>query len=268
MYNNKNIRQYLSIPKWVSIIKIAMILCIFFFTSSCNIFGGKEKKSNENNPERDISEIPIHYKSPNSSYQRDSMFIVATVWEFIKKQVSPYHYYTVFNVPFNKITIDVDSIMYSPDSLKLFAFVIITDPDVQHGKYDKYVFSGNSIVGYRLSKKTPWTIYDFDQYSVAGFKKYNSVRNLFRHYYFGNGDFRNDAEYIWDSTTQDRVSVKFGYNLDQLKFWDSSLVWKKGARIPGFYNFQTKGNVTPQDEDPIIHLPKLNYPDSLLDMYK
>ena len=261
-------RCYFSIYRKKSLIKIGVILCISFFLYSCNMFEKKEKNFKENDPESAVSGVPIHFKSPNPSYRRDSMFIATTVWEFIRKQVSPFHYYTTFNVPFNKITIDVDSIMYSPDSLKLFAFVIITDPDVQHEKYDKFVFSGNSIVGFRSNIKTPWTLYNFDQYSIAGFKKYNSVRNLFRHYYFGNGDFRNDAEYIWDSTKQDRVSMEFGYNLDQPQFWDSSLVWKKGARIPGFYDFQTKGNVTPQDEDPIIHLPHLSYPDSLLNMYK
>src|SRR5690348_7015043 len=144
MFNNKKILQYyLSIPQKVSVIKIGITLCAFFFISSCHIFGGDEKKSNDSDPERDVSEIPIHFKSPSSSYQRDSIFIAATVWEFIKKQVSPFDYYIKFDVPFNKIIIDVDSIMYSPDSLKLFAFVIITDPDVQHEKYDKYVFSGN-----------------------------------------------------------------------------------------------------------------------------
>jgi hypothetical protein len=38
-----------------------------------------------------------------------------------------------------------------------------------------------------------------------------------------------------------RVEIKFGYNIDDVRFWDKSIVWKKGNRIPGYYGFQTKG---------------------------
>ena len=221
---------------------------------------------------------PMHYQSPSLNYRRDSIFIVATIWQFIQKEVSPFHYYRTFDVPLDKITVEVDSIFYSPDSLKLFSFVIITDPDVQHDNLQKYVFSGNSIIGFRLKKNSPWTLYDFDQYSIAGLENYNDVRNSFRNYYLGNGDFKDDGAYYWDGIHPDtlnmslgaynRISINFGYNIDDDNFWDKSIVWKKGSRIPGYYSFQTTGNVVLGDSNAIVIIPQLTYRDSLLNLYK
>jgi hypothetical protein len=245
--------------------KIGLVtLCLFYFISSCNTPGNKEKEEQQTNGT--TASVPIRFKSPDAAYKRDSLFIAATVWQFIYKQVSPFHYYTTFDVPFDKITIDVDSIFYSPDSLKIFAFVIETDPDVQHKKPDKYVYSGNALIGFRSSKKTYWTLYNSGLFSIAGLENYNDVRNSFRKYYLGEGRFKTDWHYYWDSVKQDYVDISFGYNIDDARFWDSSIVWKKRV-IPGYYSFQTKDQAKPGDENTIIIIPHLDYPDSLLRMY-
>jgi len=241
-------------------------ILIFCFLLSCNYSAKKEDTGNQLDLEQDVSNIPEYHKSPNAAYKRDSLFIISTIWQFIEKQVSPFQFYKTFNIPFNRIRVDVDTIMYSPDSLKLFAFVIETSPESEHNNKKNYS-SGNSLIGFRSNSKTYWTIYNFDQFSTGGFRKYNSVRKLFREYYFGEGNFKNDAEYIWDSIKQIKTSAKFGYNLNEVHFWDSSLVWIKGARIPGYYNFQTTGNVKPGDENSILVIPHLDYPDSLIKMF-
>ena len=255
-----------------------MKLFLITFLISITLFSCNNNESGKNKNDSVFVSQPLHFPSPNSTYKRDSLFIVATIWQFIQKEVSPFHYYATFNVPFDKITIDVDSIFYSPDSLKLFAFVIETDPDVQHNDLEKYVFSGNSIIGFRQNKKSIWTLYNFDQYSIAGLNNYNDVRNSFRRYYLGEGYFKSASAYYWDGVHPDtadmilgdynRVSIDFGYNLDDKDFWDKSIVWKKGSRIPDYYGFQTVGNVVPGDENAIVLLPKLSYSDSLLDLYK
>lgn len=227
---------------------------------------------------------PIRYHSPTKTYYRDSLYLATTVWQFMDKKVDIFDYYKQYKIPFAKVRIDVDSIFYSPDSLKLFAFIIETIPEYENNKPNEYFYSGNCLIGYRTNKSEPWTVYSFDQFTPTGFKNYNKVRNLFRGYYLSNGKFKNDYATYWDGIHNDtlgmarsitipkeenRVNIKFGYNIDDKRFWDSSIVWKKGSRIPGYYAFQTKGNVAPgYTDNPIKIIPHLDYPDSLIRLYK
>lgn len=226
---------------------------------------------------------PFFYPSPTANYKRDSLFIATTVWQFIDKEVDIFQSYKRRHVPLEKVRIHVDSIFYSPDSLKLFAFVITENPDLEEKDSSAIYYSGSGMIAYRDSLKQPWIVHFFGQYRPAGWKYYNQVRNLFRHYYLKNGKFKNDSDIYWDGRRNDtlemvreitfpkqnnRVSIKFDYNLDEPLFWSKSIVWKKGNRIPGYYSFETNGNVAPGSSDPIKNIPKLYYPDSLLNLYK
>ena len=227
---------------------------------------------------------PIRYVSPNKIYQRDSLYIATTIWQFIDKKVGIFDFFKQYKIPLHEVRIDVDSIIYSHDSLKLFAFTIVSIPDYESKIANKLYFDGMDMIGYRSSKKDLWSIWHFGQYSPSGYDNYNKVRNLFRWYYLGDGKFKNDNGTYWDGIHNDtlgmarsitfpkennRVNIKFGYNIDNEYFWNSSIVWKKGNRIPGYYGFQTKGDVVPGYIDsPIRIIPHLDYPDSLLQLYK
>lgn len=226
----------------------------------------------------------VKFPSPSETYKRDSLFLAFTVREFIDKQVDIFDFYKKYKIPQDEIGVDVDSIFYSPDSLKLFSFIIMSVPNYQHGKPTITYYDGEDMIGFRTSKKNPWTIYYFGQIRPSGIDNYNKVREIFRRYYLGGGKFKDDYASYWDGKRNDtlqmaraitfpnednRINIKFRYNIDDKYFWDSSIVWKKGSRIPGFYSFQTKGNVAPgYRDDPIIAIPSLNYPDSLLNLYK
>lgn len=245
--------------KWLSV-----VLFILFFTGCQNRLK--------------IAAEPIRYDSPDKIYQRDSLYIATTIWQFMDKQVDIFDYYKQYKIPFNKVNIDIDTIIYSPDSLKLFSFVIERIPEYENNKPNKYFYSGSDMIGYRSSKKEPWNIWYFGEYRPTGWDNYNKVRNLFRWYYLGDGKFKNDYRGYWDGIHYEndtfplqkaRINIKFGYNIDDKHFWDSSIVWKKGNRIPGYYGFQTKGEVVPGYMDsPIRIIPRLDYPDSLLNLYK
>jgi hypothetical protein len=207
---------------------------------------------------------PIRYPSPTAHYKRDSSYIIATVWEFIDKKVDIFDFYKRYHIPLNKVNIDVDTIFYSPDSLKLIAFAIEHLPD--HVVTNYYYYSGSEMIGYRQSTHEPWKIRYWGQYRPTGFENYNKLKAYFRDYYFGK--FKTDGEYIWDPSKKNMVLARFGYNLNDPLFCANSIVWRKGARIPGYYNFETTGNVRPGDEHPIKIIPPLNYPDSLLKLYR
>jgi len=237
--------------------------CIFFFSCSNN----NHDRGAEDEPilENDVSSSPIHYKSPNDQYKKDSFFIVFTAWQFIQKEITPFDFYKTFNVSFQTIKIEIDTILYSPDMHKLFSFVITTYWD---GKENKNISVGNGFVGYRNSKEARWKLFNFDQFSTGGFRNYNTVRRLFRDYYLKDGKFKNDSHYYWISNKNKYESIPFKYNLDNDKFWDSSIVWKKGIPISGYYSFEVRDQAKPDDEDAIKLLPHLDYPDSILQMYK
>ena len=254
------------------IIQLFLLSFLSFYLPCCS-----EKKAN-------TIDHPVRYPSINKTYYRDSLYIAATIWQFIDKKVDIFDYYKQYDIPPNKIRVDVDTIIYSPDTLKLFSFVIVTVPDYENKNPNRLFYSGEDMIGYRLSKNETWKIYYFGQIRPTGLKDYNQVRDILRNYYLGNGKFKSSDDTYWDGIHNDtlgmarsitfpkeanRVNIKFGYNIDDIRFWDKSIVWKKGSRIPGYYSFETVGNVAPGYGDSLIKIiPHLDYPDSLLEMYK
>lgn len=208
------------------------------------------------------------YKSPNAVYQRDSLFIVLTIKQFLDEGVYPFDLFQEKNIPTEMVHFEVDSIIYSPDKLKFFAFLIEHAPESNTVSSNRpvYYFSELTLIGYRNSINEIWKIYC--DYTSSVFETYNDNRNFFRRYYFGEGNFKFDSEYYWDSSLKERVLITFKYNLDDTRFWDSSIVWKKGSRVPGYYGFETNGNVKPNDENAIKEMPDLKNSDSLLRLYK
>lgn len=206
------------------------------------------------------------YAAPNDLYRRDSMFIAKTVWEFIDKEVYVYDFVKKYHLPLERITINVDTIFYSADTLKMLALVIKKMPDLEEGDSNSYYYSGIDLKGFRTSTKEPWHIYPPYLCAPTAMPGYGMVRQALRYYFLKK--FKSSQTYIWDSVQHDLVSVSYGYNIDEKDFWDSSVLWKKGALTPGYYIFQNKGNVMPDNPDPVWILPHLDYPDSLLKLYQ
>jgi len=242
------------------IINYVVICTVAGMMYSCN--------SIDEDSEDTISKEPIHFKSPNATYHRDSLFIATTVRQFMDKEVDIFDFYKQYHIPLDRVQVNVDSILYSPDSLKLFSFVIMIVPDYENDKPDSIYYNGYDLIGYRDSKKDIWAIWYFGQYCPSGWDNYNKVRNLFRNYYIYHDRFKNGSNYYWSSKKQDYVSIPFGYNIDDKHFWDSSVVWQKEMPIPGYYPFQVKDQSKPEDKDAVKVIPHLDYPDSLLKLYR
>ena len=263
---SKNILLIFSI---IAILIIGVFYLLEYFASISGILGFENRNSDD--PEKNINNISVFYKSRSDTYRRDSLFIATTVWQLVDKKVFPYDSYKKNNVPVTSLQINVDSIIYSPDSLKLFAFVINGFPyKTNNDTGYLYRYGGDGFIGYRNSRKNYWTLYYFDQYTPVGFKKCNTVRNLMREYYLNKngGKFKSDEHYYWDRSRNDYISIPFDYNIDDIDFWNNSIVWKKGFIIPGYYTFQIEDQAKSMDSDAIIKLPSLDYPDSLLQLYK
>ena len=173
-----------------------------------------------------------------------------------------------FNHPSAKISID--TILYSPNKLKLFAFVIIRYPNdkyaIKKSPNDTIIYDGRCLIAFRDSINRTWNVYEYDQYQPAAWLYYLQVQNLFRDYYFN--EFKNAEMWTWNVKTQEFILEKFIYNVNQKDFWKYSSVWRKGNTIQGYYDFQITSGTKPNDKDFEIEMPTIDYPDSILKMFK
>jgi hypothetical protein len=153
------------------------------------------------------------------------------------------------------------------------------------------LYGARSIIGFRDDTNSIWNLYPLGIFSVECCLSRQSAFYSMSQYYFYkmrthavywvnkknvntikyNGKFEpQSADKEMKSIdslngTQDDVLEDFGYNLQDKDFWNRSLLWEKGARVKGYYLFQLNGNGgTAIDQ---IHLPKINYPDSILKLY-
>lgn len=87
----------------------------------------------------------------------------------------------------------------------------------------------------RIRNKT-WKLYGFGYFFISGLKSSNEVKNSYRVFFFEK--FKPTSEYIWNSTKKNFVLTYINYNINDSDFWSRSIVWLKGARIAGLYNFK------------------------------
>ena len=228
---------------------------ILLFMATCLIVICQSCLSKNNHDE--YSKVPIHYPGPNKMYDRDSFYLAYTIYQFQTLNIVGYGYY------FQRA--DIDTIVYSPDTLKLVAFVIDSFMDYTE-KEQTPVYDGHTMLGYRLKTTDPWIIYPFERYIIfAGYRNYNMIRDKLREAYFQN--LKDYALYFWNCQQKKFEDYSFKYNLTDPKFWDSCIIWKKDISIPGYYQFQLTGNGDPEMPRNIIKIPEIHYPDSLLKLY-
>jgi hypothetical protein len=219
--------------------------CVFYLfvisLFSCSGNGVKEYFQN----------APIRYPSLNKMYARDSLYLAYTIYEFRKLNVVGYGY------DFQRV--DIDTIAYSPDTLKFFSLVIDYTKESDALNYD-----GHAILGYRLKTTDPWIVYPILYSVFLDYQNYNMVRDRLRKAYFQ--DFGVPVSGIWNYRTKEFETCP-SYNVIDHRFWDSSFIWQKNVSIPGYYTFQLSGNGDPEMPHPVIEIPSLHYPDSLLKLY-
>ena len=195
---------------------------------------------------------PIHFPAPNKMYERDSFYLAYTIKQFNDLRVVGY------GLPLTRI--DIDTVVYSSDTLKLFALVI----DYCDYSAKGLSYNGQAVLGYRLKIIDPWIVYPVRCIFFVGYKNYNMVRDRLRSAYFINFDYPMSG--VWNYRDK-KFETYRSYNVVDKKFWDSSFIWQKDVSIPGIYDFQLSGNGNPEMPHPILEIPAITYPDSLLKLY-
>lgn len=246
------------------IVKICIAIVALYFGAYYFFFGDWQGYFYRSKYSSDIISSINH----SNNYKRDSLFTIKTINGFIDSNYNIFDYYNRWNVPLNKVTFWVDTIIYSPDSLKMISFVIFKNPNIENRRPSDYFYSGSDMIAYRDSKKELWKLFYWGTYRPTGYDGYEMVKNAFYKHYFNDGKFKKSSRYYWDSISNNFVSISNQYSINDVKFWDSSIIWQKGSSIPNYYSFETTGNVKPTDENPIKKLPFVDYPDSLIALFK
>lgn len=211
---------------------------------------------------------------------RDETFIEYTVRAWMDNDYEDYHYlyqdYKKKNR--DKVKISVDAIYYSPDSLKLFSFIIIEQPI--HLSSDEYIrkntqfdpsYSGHVVVGVRDSAKLPWLLYNFSQYRVFDHSSPETIQLFLRNQFFVN--FKYQKLDCFDEYGKWGL-YPFKYNLDEPEFWTGPVFDKARYNGVGYY-FQIYDFRSPEWIDAeldgvreIINALEIDYPKILLDQFK
>lgn len=195
------------------------------------------------------SDRVVEIVSPKE-YSRDSTFISYTVKQFV---INKYREYDVDSYT-EGATIYVDTIIYSPNKLKLFSLTILEKEKGEEGK----PFKGRAIIAYREDQKEIWKVYPIRNLTGGGYD-YNGVQKILRDGYFkGLNETSTDGH-------------KYKYTPIEDKFWED-LFFKKGYDVDSLYFFQTELNPnTPTlktKRDGIIPLLKIDYPKELLEQFE
>lgn len=104
------------------------------------------------------SSSPDHTGQPGSSpaYKRDSLAIALA--KTVTEQTF-YRTHPTFDKPPHKVRTQVDTILYSPDSLKLFSIIITRIPETDSTLNREWYYNGSLVLGFRPRRDTCWKLY-------------------------------------------------------------------------------------------------------------
>lgn len=232
---------------------------------------------------------------------RDSALVIYTI-----KQWHDSNWYVYEDVSLmyrssnDNISYFIGGAFYSPDKLKMIVWVGEKEPNAATiEKYNKEkpqanricpqggdtVYHMTALIGFRKDTTDTWNLYPLNNILASCYDTREEVINVMGQYYFREmkhhsmyvvnydeyygGAIIKGKEYNEYLQEYDKFYLKeYGYNLQEKDFWDKNLLWQKGANIPGLYNFQTKGNVTPDKKNVERIRPNIVYPEEILKLYR
>jgi hypothetical protein len=206
-------------------------------------------------------------------YNRDAKLVNYTILAWSRNSLSFYDSFKE-SIDNGKIKVIVDTIYYNPEFTKMIAQVVIAydaqELDSSYFDAKKYnnsiSFDGRLIIGYRLDSIQPWNLYPFNPIILGGYIQSEKVKEELTKKLVHS--LKDDGEFVNDTLSNKKTFVKYGYNITDSGFWTNSVIWKKGVRVNGLYNFETRGNINRSDPEPMDKKAKVIYPDSILALYK
>ncbi len=238
-------------------------ICLFLCCVECN------------SSKRDEVEAPSS-AFVSESYTQDSAYFVHSINELIRLDDRYFGYYKDNHLEPNII---IDSLLYSPDTMKSIAFVVVKSVETRiKDKPNHEYYIGYVMIGIRDTTCDPWTVYFLHNHPGGVFNSYHEIHNHYRNVMFKYfADFKDDCPTVCPDTvyprqfeavrSQSYVYMRYGCNVDDPGFWtEKNLLWRKSVRRRGLYNFQTWHHQATPDQ--VKEDPHLVYPDSMIAWYR
>lgn len=278
-----------------ALIRAGLVLVMIVGAASCSFF------------DRSDSAFSMIESIPSSDIEaRDQLFVSFTVENWVDSNWYVFNSYeNMYAMSNEEADIFVSRIFYSPDRKKMVCWVVFKTPNARtievynkekpwvnrmcpHGQ--DTVYDSVPLIGFRDHVDQMWRIYPYDVYYVTCAESVEQIEMYMSKYFFGvmKDDVVSVAKEFLDSNYGGRVRYdqeedqlklgarihkyligkEFGYNLQDSNYWEKSLSWQKGARIPGLYNFQTTGNAHLQIEGDYEQTPpQIEYPERIKKLY-
>tara|TARA_R110000868_G_C10868093_1_gene762048 strand:- start:890 stop:1471 length:582 start_codon:yes stop_codon:yes gene_type:complete len=164
----------------------------------------------------------------DASYRTDSSFFSHKIDSLIKNKESAFYPKSYSSTS----EIYIDTIVYSPDSLKSAFFVILKKPNSSLLVSDNpkgFHFDAKCFLAQRDSISEPWKVKWFRIMNINRYSEYESISSQIQKRYF------EDLIKIKDETGKSR----FGVNVNDLRFWDSPAWSEKSQMLE--HNFSGNG---------------------------
>jgi hypothetical protein len=154
-----------------------------------------------------------------STYLADSTFFIQQIDSLIENKESAFYPKSYSSTS----QIFIDTIVYSPDSLKAAFFVILKNPNsslLATDNPDGFHFDAKCFLAQRVSVLKPWKIKWFRIMNINRYPEYNEISDQIHKRYF------EDLVKIKDESGKSR----YGVNLNDIRFWNSP-AWSGKAQM-------------------------------------
>ncbi|MDB5004940.1 MAG: hypothetical protein JWQ34_3165 [Mucilaginibacter sp.] len=151
---------------------------------------------------------PLEYKNisivSHTLYMKDSLEIYKVLIKMLNKHIHPFKTKNQFD---NKTSIYIDSIIYSPDKLRMAVLVITknsTDKLIKKENNELYFYNANYLFCSRDDTRSPIKVYDYTEFNLVYYYNLNEIKERLHEYCFL--DLANENK----------------FNLDDIRLWYSS----------------------------------------------
>lgn len=267
--------------------RVACLILLLLIFSACGIM------QNRNDSHVEFSEF-LKQKVD----ERDSLFVLHTVKELSLLDWFTFSNYSkLYNMSNDEVEYFIGGVFYNPHKTKMIVWIGEKMPNANFiGHYSEeatnrricpvsgdVVHSMTSLIGIRDCEEEMWKLYPLNNQQAVCYDSKMEVTNVLGTYFFQEmeshseyvlkefldaeygGKVRYDLEkhmhdlgYGQGDTTV--ILKNYGYNLQDHLFWDKSLLWQKGAKVTGYYNFQLYGKAP-------WKIPAIEYPEAITKLY-
>jgi hypothetical protein len=222
---------------------------------------------------------------------RDSLYILHTLKEWHKINWSYYEDYSrMYQLNNEQVEISIERFFFSPDKLKMIALICEKMPNAK--TLEKYsedslnnricptggdtIYLMSALIGFRESIHQLWILYPLALQFVDCSPSKEMVLKYMES--FLSSEMKNKAMWKIKQEGKERGQYElkeFGYNIQDSSFWNKCWLWEKDTvGADGKYWFQVEqygngmGAKICNKCANLIELPRVIYPDSILQMYR